>query len=130
MQTFVDFTNALEWEKKILLAPNLDVNKPLISPYAGYPSPSSNSYLNFVIYYFAKQLNVSQSSPLSAQVSPALPTVSLVVALAHPGILFYVTKSAENRPSEKKIKVSFSVTQLTQLTKASHTSTKTSTRKQ
>ena len=70
-----------------MLAPNLDVNKTLISPCAGYLSPSSDSYLNFVnYYYFSKQLNVSQSSPLPANVSPALPTTTLVAALAHSGM--------------------------------------------
>lgn len=88
VQTSVGFTNALEWggkEKKILSAPNSDVNKTSISPHAGYPSLSSDSHLNLVIYnYFTKQPNVSQSSPLPARVSPALPTTTLVAALAHP----------------------------------------------
>lgn len=64
-----------------------------------------------------------------------LALLSPPAALAHPGmrsivLLFYFTKSAENRSKTTKKKVSFLLTGLTQLTKASHRSTKISTRQQ
>lgn len=64
-----------------------------------------------------------------------LALLSPPAALAHPGmrsivLLFYFTKSAENRSKTTTKKVSFLLTGLTQLTKASHGSTKISTRQQ